>query len=221
MKIATDHPAMCGFATTLTAALIAAGCSAAPASSTDDEVQMKEQAIQDLQEARQTQAREAQARESMQDGPDAQVAAEELAVEMFELRPAESVRSQSGLEIRLVQAGPPWTLAFDHHGRQTNAQTSANPLYAEGVAFGHLWVAEQSGNSVQLTLRSDAPTQPLTDDEALTLARRERAARVGCDGAKEVPEARDNGTFALRVVDGSGAQGCVVVVGRFTREVVD
>ena len=144
---------------------------------------------------------------------------EELAVEMFDLASG-AARASTGLEVRLLSGAPQWAFQFDHHGRKSTVNYAGSPLYVEGVLFGHLYVINKLGNSVQLTLRSDVPDNPLSPESALVLAKGERQSRLECEGEREVSEVHDNGTVLLRVLDPSGQETCRVVVGRYTQEVV-
>lgn len=193
------------------------GCGGSRQASDDAQtVQMRDQAVRDL---------ETEERERAERTPPPQEAVEEpgeeLAVEMFELELNKPVRAESGLAVNLAAQAPYWTFEFDHHGRRLNVVHQGEPLYVEGVAFGHLYVITRLGEGVQLTLRSDAPESPLSMAEALEIARRERASRLGCEGVREVPEEAANGTVVLRIVDDRGKEGCRIVVGRYTRSVVD
>ena len=67
---------------------------------------------------------------------------------------------------------------------------------------------------------SDVPSQPLDEASAVAMARRERAQRLGCDGASEETLVNPNGTVTLRILD-SGTESCRIDIGRFTREVVE
>lgn len=193
-------------------------CSGAKPAPQDDSVQMKDQAVRALDEEREQQRRQMPDRAPQQEAPADEG---ELAVEMFEVREGKPARAESGLEVRLLSGPPNWAFELDHHGRTARAQTSGTPLYIEGLAFGHLYVLTEFDGVAQVTLRSDAPGEPLSVDQAFELARRERAARLGCDGAREEPASGDNGTVRLRVLDDGGNEQCVIVVGRFTGEVID
>ena len=146
------------------------GCAASKTTSDEPQtVQMKAHAVRDIEEATK--------REDLVEQhplpPQEQTPDEELAVEMFELTAERPVRSEDGLEIRLRSPGPSWVFDFDHHGRKTTASVQGKSLYLEGTAFGHLYVFSQFGDAIQVTLRSDAPAQPLAAEHAFGIARRE------------------------------------------------
>lgn len=192
-----------------------AACGGAQGAREPDTVQMKDQVVEEIE---QEQAR-AQLREPA--APHHQADQEELAVEMFDIAPDRPARAEGGLVIHQRSAGPDWSFEFDHHGRTDVITYRGTPLYAEGIAYGHLYVLSQLGDAVQVTLRSDVPDRALTPDAALTLARRERQSRLGCEGEREESDVLDNGTVMLRVLDPSGTESCRIIVGRYTAEVVD
>ncbi len=194
---------------------LVAGCSGPQSTESDDTVQMKRQAVDEIEEERAEKARRPIAE------PDQPGDEEELIVEMFELRPGQPARAESGLEIHLVSGAPNWAFDLDHHGRKTKAQYTGKPLYIEGYAYGHLYVISQLGDVVQVTLRAAASDEALTENQAFEAARRERATRLGCDGAREETSVQTNGTAVLRVLDANGAESCRIVVGRYTQQIVD
>lgn len=193
-------------------------CSGSKQSETDDTVQMKEQAVSDIEEEQVEHRRRATVDDEETPPPQDD---DELVVEMFEVLPDKPARTESGLEIHMRSPGPSWAFEFDHHGRKTKVTYAGVPLYLEGHAYGHLYVISQLGDVVQVTLRADTEAAELTAEQAFEIARRERASRLGCDGTREETAVQNNGTAVLRVVDAQGAETCRIVVGRFTRQIVD
>ena len=198
-------------------AIVGASCSAPQTDSSEDTVQMKDQAVSEIEQQRAEQvARRTQTAEQV---PEAEE--EEIVVEMFEVRSGEPARAENGLEVRMLSAGPDWKFELDHHGRKATAQHTGTPLYIEGEAFGNLYVLSQLGEVVQITLRPTEDGKTLTPDQAFEIARRERASRLGCDGPREETGVNENGTAVLRILDASGAESCRIVVGLHTQQIVD
>lgn len=191
-------------------------CNPASTQSRDESqtVQMKEQAVEELEEPSR---RERPTRPE----PAEPIPSEELAVEMFELGPERPVRTSDGFEIHMLSGSPDWTFEFRKNEQVATQQHTGDSLYLEGVAFGELYVISEADNGAQVMLRSDAPTQPLSAESAMQIARREKEVRLGCEGAREETAVNPNGTAVLRVLADDGSEACRIVVGRYTGEIVD
>lgn len=195
----------------LSAGLLSMGCGGPQRTGEPDTVQMKEH-------VRET---EAPPVDPVEPAPPPTPPAEELAVEIINLRPGEPVQSQSGTTIELTAPDPPHEVVFSRGSARSVVTYPREPLYAEGIAFGELYTISKFGDDVQVTLRSDAPPKPLPAEDALEIARRQRANQLGCGDGEASSVVEDNGTVTLTVRDGGGGITCQITVGRYTRRVVD
>lgn len=188
------------------------GCGAPQKTEESETVQMKESAVEEIERPA----------ERPPPRPETPPPAEpdELAVEMFEVARDRPAKTEEGLRIEMLAGAPDWKFAFTHQGQTKTVEYTGEPLYVEGVAFGRLFVISAPGDSAQVTLRSDAPSQPLPEATAIDIARKERSSRLGCEG-KERVFAESNGTLVLEVPASQSAPGCRIVVGRYTGEIVD
>ncbi len=146
---------------------------------------------------------------------------EELAVEIIDLTPGSPVTSEAGTVIELAADGPPWRVSFARGSQSFVARRDAAPLYVEGDAFGQTFVLSKFGEGVQVTLRTPEGSSPLTVDEAYSLATTQRSSQLGCSEGTERRVDEGNGTVRLDVVDPGGGIVCSIVVGRYTRGLVD
>lgn len=92
-------------------------------------------------------------------------------------------------------------------------------LYLEGVAFGQLYVI-QGDRHIKATLYAGAPHEPLTEEEAVELAKGAMKAR-GLLGEGGHSYSLGPGTLRIRNYERDGQETCRVVIGLHTREVVD
>lgn len=193
---------------------LALACGSGQKTEEPEQVQMKEAAVKELEPPPEPPTEPEEAPAEPETEP------EELAVQMFEVAPDRPAETDGGMQIRMDSGAPDWAFSFVHRGETNTVTYSGEPLYIEGVAFGQLFVISRLGETIQITLRSDAPAQPMTVDAATTIARSEQKSRLGCDG-KGRAFTEPNGTLVLEVPGAEGEPKCRIVVGRFTGEVVD
>jgi hypothetical protein len=187
-------------------------CGTPQKKSEPDTVQMKETAIKEIEPPSEV--------EPPPEQPEPPAQPEELAVQMFEVAPDQPAETDEGLQIRMDAGAPDWRFSFVRNGETQSVQYNGVPLYIEGVAFGQLFVISRPANAVQVTLRSDAPSQPLPEATAADIARTEQKTRLGCEGEAKI-ETEPNGTLVLDVPNAPAKGSCRIVVGRYTGEVVD
>jgi hypothetical protein len=192
----------------------ALACGSGQQTEEPEKVQMKETAVKEIEPPPEppTEPQEAPAEPAPEP--------EELAVQMFEVAPDRPAETDEGMQIRMDSGAPDWAFSFVYQGETKTVSYGGEPLYVEGVAFGKLFVISRLGENVQVTLRSDAPAQPLSVEAATKIARDEQQSRLGCEG-KGRASAEPNGTLILEVPGAEGELKCRIVVGRYTGEAVD
>lgn len=203
----------------ISVALLAVGCASTPDAPDDsDTVQMKNDTVKEIEEQR---AAEKSRRPPPPPREEATMPPEELAVQMYEVSGGDPVVTENGIAISVASSKPPWAFTLSKSGQSVKAVDPGGELYIEGVAFGELFVFSKFGDATQVTLRSDAPQSPLTLEEASRIADAELAGRLDCKGTRDPGTAQPTGTVVFSVTGADGSISCQIVVGRFTRGVVD
>ncbi len=101
---------------------------------------------------------------------------------------------------------------------------SQKGFYGEGVAFGQLYRVSPSNLGLKVTVYATPPSEPLTEDEAVELAKKTVKARgLNIDHPLSIDSFKfysvKSGALHIRFVDSRGVFGRVVV-GLYTRKVL-